>query len=432
MLKVLCLIILPFFTTWAFCQSSNQKIISTDINNFWAAYDKISATKDSVLQIQYIKELYLDKGTDGLKSLLQVKNYTAKEYVDVINKYPKFWESLRENSLSTQKLYPEIAASIEKLKEAYPSLKPSTIYFLIGVFRTGGTAHEDRVLIGSEYSLGDETTVTEEFSEQRKNFYKDFKPKQNIGLTCTHEYIHSQQKQLVDDLLYSCLYEGVAEFISCLVTGKKSNGSSISFGKANHEKVVTKFLEDIYFGNFYNWLWGENRNELKVRDLGYYIGYEICERYYNLSTDKRKAIKELIELDYTNDKEVERIVDTTKIFPTTLSKMLEDYNKKRPAVISVLPLNKSKKIKPGLVQLTITFSQEMDTNFRGFGYGPLGENYSYKFKKLIGWSNNNKTLTIEVEVAPNRKYQVLVNNYFRNKDGFRLNPFLLEFETMRK
>ena len=74
----------------------------------------------------------------------------------------------------------------------------------------------------------------------------------------------------------------------------------------------------------------------------------------------------------------------------------------------------------------------MDTNFRGFDYGPLGENHIYRFKRIIGWTNNNRTFTIEVEVDPNKKYQTNITSNFRNKQGIRLRQYLIEFETKIK
>ncbi|MBK9046742.1 MAG: hypothetical protein IPL74_08575 [Bacteroidetes bacterium] len=103
-------------------------------------------------------------------------------------------------------------------------------------------------------------------------------------LLYAHEYIHTHKKEMAENLLSMCLYEGVAKFISCKVTDTKSDAPAIEFWKANQEVVIDKFVSDLFTRtNTYNWMWGENKNELKVRDLGYYIGYEICERYYNLS-----------------------------------------------------------------------------------------------------------------------------------------------------
>ncbi len=100
---------------------------------------------------------------------------------------------------------------------------------------------------------------------------------------------------------------------------------------------------------------------MKIRDLGYYVGYEICERYYDLSKDKTKAIKELIELDYKNEKELERIVNATKLLPKTLKMLRQDYEKQRPGVVAVLPFkNGSQSVKSGLTKITVTFSEPLN------------------------------------------------------------------------
>ena len=431
MKKLICFSIIFSLTTFSYAQKFKQTFVSADIDNFWIAYDKINATKDSVQQYALLKELYLNKGTEGLKGLIEVRNYSEKEFIDWITKYPKFWSSLRPNILIAKRLYPKINTNIQKLKKAYPDLKLSTIYFSVGAFRTGGTIQGNKVLIGSELSLADKTTIIDEFPSWPQSFYKTQNPLNELPLLCTHEYIHTQQKKFVDNLLSYCIYEGVAEFISCKVTGTKSDAPAIEFGKANQKIVVDKFVSDLFLmKNNNNWLWGENRNELKVRDLGYYIGYEICERYYNLSKDKTKAIKELIELDFKNEKEVERIVDTTKVLPKSLEELYNDYDKQRPTVVSITPFeNGSLKVKSGIIQMSVTFSTEMDINYRGFDFGPLGENYIYKFKQLIGWSNNNKTITVEFEVESNKQYQSLVTNRFRSKNGFALKPYLIDFKT---
>lgn len=431
MKKIICCFLFAGLASGLLAQQNKQAFVATDIDNFWIAYDQITATTDTARQYALLKELYLDKGSEGLKAIIEARNYTGKEFLDWITQYPAFWKSIRPNMANVKRLYQAINANIKKLKKAYPDLKPSTIYFTIGAFRSGGTIQGNKILIGSELSLADKTTVTNGLPGWRQPFYNTQNPLQELPLLCTHEYIHTQQKALVENLLSMCLYEGVAEFISCKVTNTKSDAPAIAFGKANEKMVVDKFVTDLFLiTNNYNWLYGENRNELKVRDLGYYIGYEICERYYNLSADKTRAIKELIELDYTNESEVERIVDAAKLLPKTLEALYQEYESQRPTVISLAPFeNGAQQVKPGIIQLSITFSEEMDTNHRGFDYGPLGENHVYTFRKLLGWSNNNKTITVEVEVAPNKQYQALITNRFRSKKGFALKPFLIDFRT---
>ena len=432
MKKVFLVIIISCLTAFSFAQKFNQTFVSTDIDNFWIAYDKIVLTKDSIKQHSLLKELYLNNGSEGLKRIMEVRNYTDKDFIDAINKYPKFWNSIRLNTLKAKSLYPKINSDIQKLKKAYPDLKPSTIYFTVGAFRTGGTTQGNKVLIGSEVSLANKSTIIDELPSWRQPFYQSQTPINEIALLCTHEYIHTQQKEIVHNLISMCLYEGVAEFISCKVTGKKSDAPAIEFGKANQKIIVEKFVSDLFImTNNYSWLWGENRNDLKVRDLGYYIGYEICERYYNISKDKKKAIKELIELDYTNEKEVERIVDITKLLPKTLEELNNDYEKQRPTVIQITPFeNGSQIVKSGLTKITIIFSEPLVKYNTGIDFGPLGQDCFPTIKPEKFFGEDGKSWTFEADLKPNQHYQILIENNFRKENGVRLKPYLIDFKTV--
>lgn len=426
------LIVIAFsLSTLSYGQKVKQVFVATDIDNFWMAYDKIVSTPDSMQQLQFLREFYLDKGTEGLKSLVQVRRYSEEEFLHGINAYPAFWNSIRPNTLKVESLIPEIEADIQKLNEAYPGLKPSTIYFSLGAFRAGGAVHGNRVLIGSELSLADMNTFVDELPEWRQPFYRTQNPIQELALLCTHEYVHTQQREFVENLLSMCLYEGVAEFISCKVTGKESAAPAIAFGKANEKLVVEKFVEDLFLmSNNYNWLWGENENELKVRDLGYYIGYEICERYYNGAKNKKKAIKELIELDFTNEKEVERIVDMTGLLPQPLQVLNAAYEMRRPRVIAMSPFeNGSENVKPGRRTITISFSEPLLKDNTGVDFGPLGQDHFPKLDPNRYFNEDGSKWTIEADLRPNQHYQVLISNNFRKEDGVRLKPYLIDFKT---
>lgn len=412
---------------------SQQKFVTDDITHFWLVYDKIITSKDSLQQQKLLQELYFDKASDGLKSLMQVKNYSEKEYLSAILNYPKFWQSIRKNTENYKKVLPEVEKNIDQLKRVYPKLKPSTIYFTMGAFRSGGTTFQNQVLIGCELSLADSKAITDELPEWRKPFYKMYNPIHDIGLLCTHEYVHTQQTEALDNLLCYSLREGVAEFISCLATKLPSNTPSFKFGRNNETLVKQKFVEDLFIPNrLYNWLWGDNQNELKERDLGYYVGYRICENYYNQSKNKQKAIEELIELDYSNDAEVERIINESGFFETSIQQMYDDYEKSRPTIVSITPLNNdTKKVNSEIKQITLHFSEPMNTETRGFDYGPLGEEYVVRVEKVIGFSEDKKSFTFEVKLQPNRKYQSLVTSNFTNEKGVPLKSFLIEFETVQ-
>lgn len=415
----------------------SQKIITSDIDNFWNAYDKIHSTKDTLLQKKYLEDLFLNKGTPGLKAIMEVRNYTPQEYLNAINNYPKFWNSIRKNTLKADKFNLELNEGIEKLRKIYPELKPAKIYFTIGVFRTSGTTLDNIVLIGSEYAMGDKNAVTDEFPENvktdRQNLF-DTNPIENLVLLNVHEYVHTQQKPQAHNLLSEVLREGVAEFVSVQAMGIPSSAPAIDYGKQNDE-VRKKFEQEMFFGhNMDEWLWSNaNENDFGVRDLGYYIGYQICELYYNNANDKQTAIKKMIELDYTNESEIEEFVNSTKFFSASLEELYQQFEAKRPTVVGMSPFeNNDNSVYPNTTQITIQFSEPMDTNVTNFELGPLGIEALCRIKKVVGFSEDRKSITLELEpLQPNKRYQIVVDWGFRNLEKVPLKSYLIDFTTSK-
>jgi len=422
------LFVIPFF-------GFSQKIINDDVYRFWNAYDKIIQEKDSVKQVDLIKTLYIDKGTPGLSAIMEARNYSAEEYVFAINHYPGFWNSVRKNTLKSNQFSKQIQKGISKLKKVYPQLKPVNTYFEIGILRTGGTTNKGLLLIGSEVALTDKSIITEEFDKKYPNLrpYFDTNPINEVVFLNIHEYIHTQQKETVGNTLLSqTIMEGVAEYLAEISLKQKSPNPQIEFGYKNEDKIKEEYVKEMFSSNIYNWIMNNQNNQFGMRDLGYFVGYAVCKKYYGQSSDKNSAVKEMIELDYNNENDLIKFVDKTKYFDKPLSFYKAQFEKIRPSIVSASIIeNESKNVKPGIVQFSINFSEEMDPDKRRFEYGPLGREAIYKFKKQIGWSNGNKTFTIEIEVEPNKKYQVYIlgENGFRNKQGISIKPFLFEFET---
>jgi hypothetical protein len=410
-----------------------QNIITDDINNFWIAYDKIVVEKDSLKQLNLIKTLYIDKGTPGLNGIMKARRYSAEEYVFAINKYPKFWTSIRTNTIKSHQFSKEIQSGVEKLKMIYPNLKPVNIYFEIGILRTGGTTIDGMSLIGSEVALADSTIITSEFDDQYPHLrnYFDTNPIHGVVFTNIHEYIHTQQKETIGNTLLSqTIMEGVAEFLAEIALDTKSPNPQIKYGYQNEAKIKQEFEKEMFSPNSYNWIMNSANNQFGMRDLGYFVGHAICKKYYDASNNKTEAIKEMIEMDYNNEKELIKFVERSKYFDKPLSYYKNKLDEISPKIVSIKPFqNGSKKVEAGVIQISITFSQEMNPETRSFDFGPLGEEYIYEFRKIIGWSNDNKTFSFEVYVEPNRTYQFVVGSSFRNTEEIRLKPYLVEFKT---
>ena len=192
--RVLAIFFLLFTLSFVSTAQESKKVFTIDIDNFWIAYDSIQTTKDSLKQIGLIQNLYIDKGTKGLKAFMAARDYNAKLWVQLIRLYPKFWNSIRPNTLSAKSYAPAIEQSINKFKELYPGLKEAKMYFTVGGLRSGGTTMNDMVLIGSEIATGNASTDVSEFPN--KWLESVFKNQQadNIVPLNIHEYVHTQQK----------------------------------------------------------------------------------------------------------------------------------------------------------------------------------------------------------------------------------------------
>ena len=76
-----------------------QTVFTDDVDHFWQAFDRVRATPDRARQVALMQRLYVDRGSEGLRAFMQARGYSAEEWVTQINKYPKFWASVRPNTL---------------------------------------------------------------------------------------------------------------------------------------------------------------------------------------------------------------------------------------------------------------------------------------------------------------------------------------------
>src|SRR6478609_12068447 len=113
-----------------------------------------------------------------------------------------------------------------------------------------------------------------------------------------HEYVHFQQKNKPEQtLLELSIMEGVADFITYLITGKYTNPEVYQYGFSNEAKLWTDFSKTMNSENIDAWLFNAYDPQTGYPgNLGYFVGFRICESYYNRSADKSTAIKELIEI----------------------------------------------------------------------------------------------------------------------------------------
>jgi hypothetical protein len=417
--------------------NDNQIIFTSDIDNFWSAYDKIAATTDSIKQAEFLEKLFIDKGTPGQKSMIEARNYSVEEYLSALRNYPEFWTSIRENTYQAKTFSKELKHGIDKLKILYPDLKPAKIYFTIGALKSNGTTMDSLVLIGSELAFANKNTPTEEFPEYLSHLrtFFDSEPSQNIVFLNIHEYIHTQQKTTIgNSLLAQTIIEGVAEFLTEKALNTESPNPQIKFGNENDARIKAKFELEMFSPNISNWIWNSAENEFGMRDLAYYVGYKISEQYYNTSSDKQKAIELMINLQYNNEEELIKFVEKSGYFSKPLAEYKVAFEDSRPRATGLGEIqNKSKDVSTDIDILTINFSQQMNTQNRNFELGPLGKENVIRITDFLGFSEDGKSVSFQIEkLEPLKTYQIIVGSSFRNIDGVPLVPYLIDFSTAKK
>lgn len=267
----------------------NMKIVTTDIDNFWEMYDvyKKSGSVDD------IKKYYFDKKSPGLKAFTERREINPEGMQKVLKAYPKYIESIRANTLKLAGIKSKIKDYFLKLKEIYPDVYFPDIYFTIGCFNTGGTVSGRMLLIGAEMMCANESSPKDELNNWLKGNIGNF---DNIEQIVMHESIHTLQSYNSGTLLSSAISEGACDFIAQMVTGKELTSAHYIYGNKYEEGLWKEFKKEMNGSEVSKWLYSGEKSIGRPSDLGYFIGYKICESYYDNAEDKIRAVKDIIEV----------------------------------------------------------------------------------------------------------------------------------------
>lgn len=282
-------------------QNNKALIITSDIHNFWAAYAQLKDCKTRADSIRVIQTEYLDKASTGLKLFIKARNFSAERYVDLLSKVPKFWSSIRSNTMNLEAYAEQINAIFDQYEAAYPNFKRPNVCFAIGQLSTGGTVKKGWLLIGSEIACADSTTDKSELGSWLRSVMQE---KNHVLELIAHETVHAQQKMGLGTiwgyfnhrLLTFTLLEGAADFVAKNVAGMTINQPIHAYGKVHEEDLWQEFSKIMYKNDLSQWLYNGSKSKDRPADLGYYIGYKICESYYHQAADKKKALRDIIEV----------------------------------------------------------------------------------------------------------------------------------------
>lgn len=260
-------------------------ISANDVKLFWQAYDLWLAREHGAPEklAGILQTEYLDKGSQGVKDFTPGRIRSAEYLAKVVLTHRGDYEAVRFNTGQMESFIPEIRKSFRNFQKLYPAAAFPAVYFVIGAQSSGGTSTRNSLVIGAEM-FGEGRQFLVQLSE--------------VVPMVTHELDHFQQKDhSKNDLLNVAMREGAADFVAELVAGSHINERYKAFADAHEQELWLEFNKEIH---------GENRpgEWVSVYEpkngwppfMGYYMGYKVCQAYYQVSTDKQQAVKKIVEM----------------------------------------------------------------------------------------------------------------------------------------
>lgn len=255
-------------------------IHTEDIDLFWKVFDE---TQPKFSAARFNQD-YLEKGSDGLKGFIRMRIQSGKHLKKTVQKNLDYYKNIRSASLAIDGNKPVLLGYFQKLKAIYPEAVFPEVYFVIGALNTGGTTFSGGLIIGAEM-----------FGDAKDNFNPRL-PREAMDLIVVHELIHYQQNYVHDQsLLAQSIREGTADFICELLTGDHPNATMYHYGDQHEAILWEEFKGQMNSNNWSPWLYG-NKDNSRPRDLGYWMGYQIANSYYQKMTDKKQAVTDLLTI----------------------------------------------------------------------------------------------------------------------------------------
>lgn len=266
------------------------KFVTSDIDLFWAAYDKAKPENDLIVY----RDEYLKKGSIGLQEFTRLRIGSSCGLVNAINANPKYYAALREYSLKVASYEKQTRASFYKLKEIYPEAVFPDVYFVIGRMSSAGTLSDKGLLIGVDMFGKNGNAPVSELGAWHKAVVSST---DRLPFIVAHELIHYEQKNAESGtLLARALGEGVPDFVGELIAGGNINPHLHKYANPLEKELWLEFKKEMNGTNAENWLYQGDKAVNRPADLGYWMGYKIAESYYQNARDKKQAIKDMLEI----------------------------------------------------------------------------------------------------------------------------------------
>lgn len=261
-----------------------------DVANFTTAFTK--SQTDWANAPTYFYQDYFSRASSGLFFFQKFKiRSSSHAFAFRVEDKQRYFESILPNLQKLQSQELLLREYFNKFEDLYSKAVFPDVYFVVGCFNAGGTSSPFGLLIGTEMHAKTQASDFSNFNHWEKTVARGFS---NLPLITLHELVHIQQNDNYSNLLGNAIFEGAADFISELVCGAHINVHVHEWADRHEDQVWAEFEREMYGESSSNWIGNADLAKDKPADLGYYVGYKICESYYNKQPDKEQAISDIL------------------------------------------------------------------------------------------------------------------------------------------
>ncbi|MBS1827532.1 MAG: hypothetical protein JST93_19610 [Acidobacteria bacterium] len=262
-------------------------IVTSDVALFWKAYDSWSRSGAQPDRLQAaLQTEYLNKASDGVKDFTPDRIISAEALAARILEDRAYYDRVRPNTEKAATMEHAIRDVYRKFQKLYPEAVFPALYIVIGRRNSGGMSSPRALILGAEMFAGEGARLK----------FEDLIP------MVAHELVHFQQNtdpSKAGLLFGASMREGGADFIAEITAGRHINEAVKSYGDSHEHELWAQFQQDIEKPDRHRaWLYnGRDPNRVGPPDLGYYMGYKICQSYYQAATNRKQAFRNLVKMD---------------------------------------------------------------------------------------------------------------------------------------
>jgi hypothetical protein len=253
-----------------------------DVARFYKLYDSSHGHPSA----ERLQREYIDPGSEGLHELAKLRNVSGTTIAEELIKHPEIYSDAKRCMAVLPQARRRLEVAFDKLDQLYPEAKFPPVTIAVGRGKPVGVGSP-----ATGIQIGLEALCAVK--------YFDPNVEDRFVHVVTHEYAHVQQvRALVDDphptVLEGSLIEGAAEFVAELISGGVSGPQLRARFEGHEREIETAFVADEDKTDLSKWLY--NGTLEKQGDLGYWVGYRIVKSYYDRTSDKRQALREILQM----------------------------------------------------------------------------------------------------------------------------------------